>query len=127
MGKKLYKTSMLNLFRLIVLVVVIFFLNNFYLDTFTHENFQLEARFRILDVVNYHFRYPAEFITFFSIILIPAIYYAFIRGVSFYEKGFVFNRGLPFLNKKIFYNEKININIRSTRNNHICGLHICDK
>lgn len=104
-GKKLYKTSMLNVFRLVVLLVFIFFLNDFYLDTFTHVNFQLERRFKILDVLNYHYRYPAEFITFFCLYFIPAVYYAFIRGVKFCEKGFVFNRGLPFLNRAVLYEE----------------------
>jgi hypothetical protein len=28
-----------------------------------------------------------------------------IRGVGFYEKGFVYNRGLPFFNKAILYSE----------------------
>lgn len=105
MGKTLYKTSMLNVFRLIVLAIFVFFLNDFYLETFTHAKFQLEARFRILDVFHYHYRYPAEFITFFLLIITPAIYYAFIRGVSFKEKGFIFNRGLPFLNRGIAYDE----------------------
>jgi hypothetical protein len=105
MGKKLYKTHMLNVFRLVVLAILVFFFNDFYLDTFTNEEFQLEARFKILDVLKYHFRYPAEFITFFCLIFCPAIYFAFIRGVQFHEKGFLFNRGLPFLNKSVLYIE----------------------
>lgn len=105
LGKKLYKTSMLNLFRSAILAIVVFFFNDFYLDTFTYENFQLEGRFKILDVINYHYRYPAEFITFFMIIIIPAIYYGVIRGVKFHEKGFVFNRGLPFFNKAVSYED----------------------
>lgn len=105
LGKKLYKTGMLNIFRLIILAIVIFFLNDFILDTYTYENFQLLRRFRILDVIEYHYKYPSEFITFFFLIIIPAIYYALIRGVRFHEKGFVFNRGLPFMNKVIPYSE----------------------
>lgn len=103
LGKKLYKTSMLNLFRLAILAIVVFFFNDFYLDTFTYEKFQLAARFKILDVINYHFRYPHEFIVFFCLILIPAIYYGIIRGVRFYEKGFIYNRGLPFFNQAVQY------------------------
>ena len=105
LGKKLYKTSMLNLFRLGILAIVVFFFNDFYLDTFTYENFQADGRFKILDVINYHYRYPNEFITFFCLILIPAVYYGVIRGVRFHEKGFVYNRGLPFFNKAIFYTD----------------------
>jgi len=105
LGKKLYKTSMLNLFKLVVLLVFMFFLNDFYLDTFTHEKFQLEAKFKIIDVLNYHFRYPKEFLYFFFLILVPCTYYSLIRGIKFYEKGFVFNRGLPFLSTTILYSQ----------------------
>lgn len=105
LGKKLYRTSMLNLFRLVILAIVIFFLNDFILNTYTYEKFQAVGRFKFLDVIDYHFRYPYEFITFIFLIIIPAIYYAFMRGVRFYEKGFVFNRGLPFLNKIVLYSD----------------------
>ncbi len=96
---------MLNIFRLFILAVTVFFLNNFYLETFTYEKFQLARRFKILDVIDYHMKYPAEFLTFFILIIVPAIYYGFIRGVRFYEKGFVFNRGIPFLNRAVLYSE----------------------
>lgn len=105
LGKKLYRTGMLNIFRLIILAIVIFFLNDFILDTYTYEKFQALRQFQILDVINYHYKYPYEFITFFFLIIIPAIYYALIRGVRFHEKGFVFNRGLPFMNKTVKYED----------------------
>lgn len=105
LGKKLYKTSMLNIFRLGIFAIVVFFFNDFYLDTFTYEKFQAGGRFHILDVLNYHYKYPVEFITFFCMILIPAIYYGIIRGVRFYEKGFIYNRGIPFFNKAILYSD----------------------
>lgn len=105
LGKKLYKTSMLNIFRLVLLAITIFFFNNFYLETFTYEKFQAGGRFQILDVLNYHYRYPFEFITFFCLIIIPAFYYGVIRGVRFHEKGFVYNRGLPFFNRAVPYED----------------------
>lgn len=105
LGKKLYRTSMLNIFRMAILALVVFFFNDFYLDTFTYENFQLERRFKILDVINYHYRYPTEFITFFCLIIIPAVYYSFLRGVRLHEKGLVYNRGLPFFNKRVNYDD----------------------
>jgi len=105
LGKKLYSTSMLNIFRLGIFAIVLFFFNDFYLDTFTYEKFQAGGRFKILDVLNYHLKYPLEFFTFFSLILIPSFYYGLIRGVRFYEKGFVYNRGLPFMNKAVSYPE----------------------
>lgn len=105
LGKKLYKTGMLNLFRLVILAIVIFFLNDFILDTYTYEKFQALRRFKILDVFEYHFKYPIEFISFFFLIIVPAIYYSLIRGVRFHEKGFSFNRGLPFMNKSVLYSD----------------------
>lgn len=105
LGKKLYKTSMLNIFRLGILAIVIFFFNDFYLDTFTYEKFQVLRRFQFLDVLHYHLKYPREFISFFCLILIPAIYYGLIRGIRFYEKGFVYNRGIPFMNRAVMYGD----------------------
>lgn len=105
LGKKLYKSSMMNIFRLIILAIVIFFLNDFILDTYTYEKFQADGRFKILDVIQYHYKYPVEFITFFFLIIVPAIYYSLIRGVRFHEKGFVFNRGLPFMNTTVLYDD----------------------
>lgn len=105
LGKKLYKTSMLNIFRLGIFALVLFFFNDFYLDTFTYEKFQVLRRFKFLDVFDYHYKYPREFISFFCLILIPAFYYGLIRGVRFYEKGFIYNRGLPFFNKAIMYSD----------------------
>jgi len=105
MGKKLYKTSLLNIFRLVVLAVFVFFVNNFYLETFTQEKFQTEHKFKLIDVLQYHYKYPQEAIIFFFIILGPAVYYSFIRGIRFYERGLVFNRGIPFLNRPVMYEE----------------------
>lgn len=108
MGKKLYKTSMLLVFKLIVFSVVVFFFNNFYLETFTNSKFDLESGRSILEVVNFHYRYPEDFIRFFLIIIVPAIYYAFFRGISFHEKGFIYNRGLPFMNRSVSFENVAN-------------------
>lgn len=105
LGKKLYKTSMLNEFRIVIFGLVIFFFNDFYLDTFTYEKFQAGGKFKILDVIMYHYFYPYEFITFFFLIIIPALYYGLFRGAKFCEKGFTFNRGLPFLNRSVLYSD----------------------
>lgn len=105
LGKKIYRTGMLNLFRLVILAIVIFFLNDFILDTYTYEKFQAMHRFKIIDVFQYHYRYPIEFISFFFVVLVPAIYYSLIRGARFHEKGFTFNRGLPFMNKSVMYSD----------------------
>lgn len=105
LGKKLYKTGMINIFRLIILSVVIFFTNDFILDTYTYEKFQLLRTFKLLDILEYHYKYPSEFAAFFFVILGPSFYYSFIRGVRFHEKGFVYNRGIPFMNRIVLYSE----------------------
>ncbi len=113
LGRRLYKTSMLNLFRLGVLAVVIFFFSDFYLETITAPKFQemlieLPSRTllaRLLTFFKYHYAYPRDLMAFMGTIIAPAVYYAFIRGVRFHEKAFAFNRGIPFLNHIIKYED----------------------
>ncbi len=113
LGKKLYQTSMLNLFRMAVFAVVVFFFNDFYLETITAPKFQEmlielpNKNFisRLLTFFRYHYMYPRDLIAFMGTIILPALYYAFIRGVRFHEKGFAFNRGIPFLNHTIKYED----------------------
>ncbi len=113
LGKKLYQTSMLSLFRMAVFAVVVFFFNDFYLETITAPKFQEmlielpNKNFisRLLTFFRYHYMYPRDLIAFMGTIIVPALYYAFIRGVRFHEKGFAFNRGIPFLNHTIKYED----------------------
>jgi hypothetical protein len=105
LGKKLYKSGLLNIFRFMILAIVVFFVNDFILNTYTYEKFQADGRFKILDVIQYHYKYPQEFISFLLLIIVPAFYYSFVRGVRFYEKGFIFNHGLPFMNKTVLYTD----------------------
>jgi hypothetical protein len=121
LGKKLYRTGMLNMFRLIILAIVVFFLNDFILNTYTYEKFQADGRLKIIDVIQYHYKYPYEFITFIFLIIAPAIYYTLIRGVRFHEKGFVFNRGVPFMSKRILYSDVKKY--KMLHPNHILTIH----
>lgn len=105
LGKKLYRTGLLNLLRLVIFMVVVFFINDFILETYSYKKFEPTGHFLLIDVIKYHYKYPAEFITFFCMIIVPAFYYVCVRGTRFYEKGFVFNRGLPFLNKTVLYED----------------------
>lgn len=104
---------MLNLFRLGVLAVVIFFFNDFYLETITAPKFQemlieipnRTLLTRLMVFFKYHYAYPMDLIAFIGTVIVPAIYYSFIRGVRFHEKAFAFNRGIPFLNHIINYED----------------------
>lgn len=104
-AKKIYKTSMLTSFKLLILAVTLFFFYDFYLETYSYEKFFKEAAYGPLAVLKFHYRYPAEFISFFFLVIAPAVYYSMIRGVKFCEKGFFYNRGIPFLNKFVAYEE----------------------
>ena len=111
LGKRLYRTSMLSLFRLMILAVVIFFVNDFYLETITNSSFlemvtpgatRLQ---RIMTFFGYHLKYPIDLINLLLVVFTPAVYFAFIRGVRFHEKGFIFNRGVPFLDSTVLYGD----------------------
>ncbi|MBY0515277.1 MAG: hypothetical protein K2P81_00100 [Bacteriovoracaceae bacterium] len=97
-GKKIYRTSMIAPLRLVLLGLVAFFFHDLYLGTFQEDKFLSAGAFRLLDVARFHLKYPAEFIWLSTLSLPPFLYYAFIRGVRFYEKGYRFNKGIPFLN-----------------------------
>lgn len=102
---------MLWAFKFVVLALLLFFLNDFYLDSISDDRFLKivtegagQGR-KFLDFVEFNYRYPADFISFFIFYIIPATYFAFIRGVGFYEKAIVINRGLPFFNTRITYED----------------------
>lgn len=110
LGKRLYRTSMLNIFRVLVLGVVIFFVNDFYLETISNPVFQTKlgsptAPFaeKAMVFLRFLYKYPADLINLILVVLVPAVYFAFIRGVRFHEKGFIFNRGVPFLDSTVLY------------------------
>lgn len=97
-GKRIYRTSMIAPFRLVLLGLVLFFYHGLYQETFHIERFVREGRFGFSDVLAFHLKYPSEFIWLTAILMPAVIYYGFIRGVRFFERGYLFNRGVPFLN-----------------------------
>lgn len=103
LGKKLYKTRTLDVIKFLVSVLMIFLINDFVLQTYTYDKIRILQNPDLWDVIKYHYRYPWELIIFFFLFLGPAFYYSFIRGTRFYEKGFIYNKGLPFLNTKVKY------------------------
>jgi len=104
-GKKIYRTSMLAPFRFILLALVVFFYHSFYLSTFQEPKFLKDSSFTFWDVINFHYRYPFEFLSLSALVMIPVVYYGLIRGVRMYEKGYLFNQGLPFFNTWVPYEE----------------------
>lgn len=117
-GKRLYhSTGILTIKLLAALISSILFLNlNF--QTLVSEHFNsfvmeegLDSAGKFWQVLQYHMVYPEEYIFFAVTVLLPAIYYGFIRGVTFYQKGVSINRGLPFFKMSVPYDQIKNYEI----------------
>jgi len=104
-GKKIYRTAMLAPFRLVFFTLAFFFYRDFYLSTFQEPKFIESGAFEVWDVIQFHYKYPFELITLTALVLAPILYYGFVRGVRFYEKGYLFNQGLPFFNQWVSYQD----------------------
>lgn len=104
-GKRIYRTAMIAPFRLVLLALVLFFYHDLYLGTYQIELFLREGKLGWWNAIQFHLKYPTELFWLTGLVLPPVIYYGFIRGVRFYEKGYLFNRGLPFLNSWFNYEQ----------------------
>jgi hypothetical protein len=103
-GKKLYhSTSMPSIKVMAIMIAGVLFLN-LYFQTLSDPAFLNEGKEGFSAIINFHLFYPEEFFLYLITIFLPAIYYGFIRGVSFYENAIIINRGLPFFSLVIPYN-----------------------
>ena len=103
LGKKLYRSTALPSLKLMAVVIPLVLFFNLYFQTNSDEFFLKNYGGGFQDIIDFHLKYPEEFITYFLAALLPSIYYGFIRGVRFYEKGIIINKGLPFFNLYIPY------------------------
>lgn len=101
LGKKLYKSSTLRSIKIFLVCVAAILFAGLINNTFTDPEFVSKK----ISVLKFHFMYPEQVISFIFMALIPSIYYGFIRGITFYEKAIVINRGVPFWNHVIYYKE----------------------
>lgn len=104
-GKKLYCSTALKQFKVIFILIAIWIFMNLYFKTFSDPDFIEMGDTSLKGVINFHLHYPVQVIGFLFGTLLPAFYYAFIRGISFFEEGMVINRGLPFLNHCVRYKD----------------------
>lgn len=112
LGKRLYhSTSIASLKLLCVFIFGILFANLNY-QTTARESFKefikqkgLQDLSKFSQVLEYHLTYPEEYIFFVLALFLPLFYYGFIRGVTFYENGIRVNKGLPFFNTIVLYNQ----------------------
>lgn len=105
LGKRAFKSTAPNIVKTIILVVLGLAFINLYISTFRDEKFIQLSTKAPLSVWEFYLSYPEDFISFLVVIFIPAIYYSFIRGIVFYEKGISINRGLPFFNRELLFEQ----------------------
>jgi hypothetical protein len=105
LGKKLYKSRALFPAKVFLLVVSFILMINMYYSTLSDDDFIKMGGKGFYDVINFHITYPEELLTFLVLIIAPTIYYGFIRGIVFFEKGIVINRGLPFFNHSVAFDD----------------------
>jgi hypothetical protein len=98
LGKKLYQSSAMPSIKAMAVIIGVVLFLNLYFQTFNDPSFIRAGLYSFKDVINFHIFYPEGFIIYVLTILLPAIYYGFLRGVRFYEKGIIINKGLPFFN-----------------------------
>ena len=104
-GKKLYRTAALTQFKIAFILIAVWVLVNLYFKTYSDPDFIALKDLSLIGVIKFHYRYPVQIIGYLLGTLLPAIYYAFIRGIYFFEDGLVINRGLPFLNHCVKYKD----------------------
>lgn len=111
---------------------------NLYYQTFNDPTFLSQEERDFTAVVSFHLFYPQELILYLLSILLPSIYYGFIRGVRFFEGGVLINRGLPFFNIYINYSDIknfeiihkkhfISIKLKETEDDHLFTVNDIDR
>lgn len=105
LGKKLYHSRALGSVKLISIIMGMILFLNLIFQTYNDPHFLKQIDQSLNGVFAFHWFYPQELFTYILTILIPCMYYGFIRGIKFFEKGVIFNRGLPFFNSTILYRD----------------------
>lgn len=104
-GKKVYKTKSTKVIKALALTSITFLIVNLYFQTFNDPVFAKSYDGSFNDVVKFHLKYPYDILSYFFFILLPSIYYGFIRGNIFYQNVVVLNRGLPWYKRVISYDK----------------------
>lgn len=103
LGKKLYKSTALPSIKLVALMMILILFLNLYYQTFNDPYFMKLDQEGFKEVMAYHFKYPHELLVWLFTIFLPALYYGFFRGATFYENGLIINKGLPLFNMVTLY------------------------
>lgn len=103
LGKRLYKSSAIPSAKLFIVLIIIGLFINLIIKTYSNPLFLQKSSFNNFTVMDFNLMYPEQLLIYLIFVLFPGIYYGFIRGIYFFEKGIIINRGLPFLNYVILY------------------------
>ena len=103
LGKKVYQSRAIGSVRLTIILLSFILFLNLLSQTLSDPHFLEMGDKSLRAILSFHWFYPEELITYIITILIPTFYYSFIRGVRFFEKGMIYNKGLPFFNTTILY------------------------
>jgi hypothetical protein len=103
LGKILYCSRLFVPVRLLIAAVCIFLFMNIFFQTKGDPGFIATGGGGIQEMIMFHLKHPQEIITYLFLFVFPSIYYGFIRCNRFYEKGVMVNKGLPFFNEFIPY------------------------
>lgn len=103
LGIKLYKSGPLFSVKVTLVLVAIFLLSHLINNTYSDPDFIRKSLSKDISVFKFHLQYPEQIISYLMIVIAPIVYYGFIRGIYFFEKGIIINRGIPFWNNIIFY------------------------
>lgn len=114
-GNKIYKSKSTKIIKALAIISSVFLLLNLYFQTFHDPLFSKQYSGTFVDVLKFHLKYPYDLLSYIFFILLPSLYYCFIRGNTFYENVVVINRGFPFYNRAIDYNEIQNFEIIHAR------------
>lgn len=101
----MYQSRAVGSVRLIIIIISFILILNLLFQTLSDPQFIAQNDNSLGAILNFHFFYPHELVLFLLTVIVPAIYYGFIRGVRFYEKGIIYNKGLPFFNATILYRD----------------------
>ncbi|MCT4641872.1 MAG: hypothetical protein N4A33_06190 [Bacteriovoracaceae bacterium] len=104
-GRQLYKSTALMPIKVFFLTICTVLFVNLYFQTYIDPDFIKWHRSGLKAVVDFHFFYPEQILSLILSTLIPTLYYSFYRGISFHENGMIVNRGLPYLNHMVPYND----------------------
>lgn len=110
-GKKVYKTKSTSTVKLLAIVSITVLIINLYFQTFNDPVFFAKYNGSFKDVLTFHSKYPYDILSYLFFILLPSVYYGFIRRNTFYENVVVLNRGFPWYNKIIPYRQIENYEI----------------